>query len=100
MLLAAGGCAPTVSSPQGKNFVLADPSKYKTATEEELARQFAENDCKSKAVSASATVHKAVMAQSAGNLGLTMRANKEAGEMYSSTFTACMNKAGYLLKSG
>jgi hypothetical protein len=34
----------------------------------------------------------------ANNLGLVMRARKEADEMYASSYTSCMNKAGYLLR--
>jgi hypothetical protein len=97
--LAMCACAPVATAPSPKQFVLLDPAKYKTPAEQELATQLAENDCKSKATAASAAVHKAASEHNA-NLGSSMRARREADDMYSSTFIACMNKAGFLHKPG
>jgi hypothetical protein len=96
--LAACACAPAATAPSPKQFVLLDPSKYKTPEEQELATQLAENDCKAHATSASAAVHKSIASEKNTNLGVTARAKREADGMYSATFISCMNKAGFLYK--
>jgi len=106
--LVAVACAPTATTaPTANRFVLTEPERYKTATERELAQQFAENDCKAKALAASVSVHKAGQSDHSQralsssdnvNLGATIRTRRQADEMYAATFTACMNKAGFLLK--
>jgi hypothetical protein len=96
--LAACACAPAATAPSPKQFVLLDPSKYKTPTEQDLATQLAENDCKAKATSAGATVHKSIATEKSTSIGNTAHARKEEAEMYSATFISCMNKAGFLYK--
>jgi hypothetical protein len=96
--LAACACAPVSTGPSPKQFVLLDPAKYKTPTEQELATQLAENDCKAKATSASATVQKSIASEKSTSLGAAGRARREGAEMYSATFISCMNKAGFLYK--
>jgi hypothetical protein len=98
LTLAMCACAPVSTAPSPKQFVLLDPSKYKTPTEQELAVQLAENDCKAHATSASATVHRSIASEKNANLVVTNRARREADEMYSATFISCMNKAGFLYK--
>ncbi|MBJ7543295.1 hypothetical protein [Rhodomicrobium udaipurense] len=107
LALLTAACAPAATSvPTANQFVLTEPERYKTATERELAQQFAENDCKAKALAAGATVQKAGQsdhsqrASSSGdvNLGATIRTRRQSDEMYAATFTACMNKAGFLMK--
>jgi hypothetical protein len=95
--LAACACAPASTAPSPKQFVLIDPSKYKTPEEQALATQLAENDCKAKATSAAAAVHKELTEKNA-TLGSSAHARKKEDEMYSATFTSCMNKAGFLYK--
>ncbi len=99
LLAALTACAPVTEVPSVNQFVMIDPGKYKTATEKELAQQLAENECKSNALAASAAVHKAVASGNAQNGLVHMRARKKADEMYSAALTACMNKAGFLLKA-
>lgn len=94
--IALAACATAAPAPAAKDFVLVDPGKYKTPAEEALGRQFAENDCKAKAISASATVHKEIAADKMRLMGA---AQKKGDEEYAATFTACMNKAGFLLKA-
>jgi hypothetical protein len=98
--LAACACAPAATAPSPKQFVLMDPAKYKSPAEQELATQLTENDCKAKATSASATVHRSIASERNTNLGVSARARREADEMYSATFIACMNKAGFLYQPG
>jgi len=110
LTLFAAACAPAATSvPTANQFVLTEPERYKTATERELAQQFAENDCKAKALAAGVAVQKSVTSDHAlksaalasgdsTNLGATIRAKRQSDEMYAATFTACMNKAGFLLK--
>ncbi len=66
-------------------------ASIKTPVEEALARQLAENDCKAKAISASAVVHKEIAADKMRLIGA---AQKKGDEEYAATFTACMNRAG------
>src|SRR5579883_2133114 len=89
------GCAPGASTSPPKQFVLADPSKYRTEAERALARQSAENDCKAKAIAASAAVHKVLVAEKQENLGSALHARDKENEMYDATFASCMNKAGF-----
>jgi hypothetical protein len=96
--LAVCACAPAATAPSPKQFVLLDPSKYKTPSEQELATQLAENDCKAHATSASATVHKSIASERNTNPGIAGRARRESAEMYSATFISCMNKAGFLYR--
>jgi hypothetical protein len=98
--LAASACAPVATQPSPKQFVLTEPAKYKSPAEQELATQFAENDCKAKATAASAAVHKTIASEHNANLGVSARASREAGEMYSATYISCMNRAGFLYKAG
>jgi hypothetical protein len=96
--LAVCACAPAATAPSPKQFVLLDPAKYKTPEDQELATQLAENDCKAKATSASATVQKSIASEKNTSPGVTGRARREGNEMYSATFISCMNKAGFLYK--
>ncbi len=96
--LAVCACAPALTAPSPKQFVLLDPSKYKTPEEQALATQLAENDCKAKATAAAANVHKEIASEKTASLSKADNARKEAAEMYSATFISCMNKAGFLYK--
>ncbi len=96
--LAVCACAPASTAPSPKQFVLLDPSKYKTPEEQALATQLTENDCKAKATAAGAAVHKSLASEKNTNIGNTVHARKEEDEMYSATFISCMNKAGFLYK--
>ncbi|MBT3071566.1 hypothetical protein KKP04_11885 [Rhodomicrobium sp. Az07] len=106
--LLAAACAPVATSiPAANQFVLVEPERYRTTTERELAQQFAENDCKARALAASAAVQKAGQSGhsqrgspsgDSSNLGATIRNRRQSDEMHAATFTACMNKAGFLLK--
>ncbi len=94
--IALAACTTAAPAPSPKDFVLVDPGKYKTPAEEALARQLAENDCKAKAISAGAAVHKEIAADKMRLIGA---AQKKGDEEYAATFTACMNRAGFLLKA-
>lgn len=95
--LALAACATAAPAPSPKDFVLVDPGKYKTPADEALGRQLAENDCKAKAISASATVRKEISADKSRLIGASQR---KGDEQFAATFTACMNRAGFLLKTG
>jgi hypothetical protein len=95
LAFASFGCA---STPPPRQFVLADPSRYRTEEERSLARQSAESDCKAKAIAASAAVHKVLTSEKHENLGGVLRARDKENEMYAATFTSCMNKSGFLLR--
>jgi erythromycin esterase-like protein len=94
----SSACAPAASDVSQKQYVLADPGKYRTEQEKALAKQSAENDCKAKAIAASAAVHKTLVSDKQENLGTAMHARDKENAMYDATFTSCMNKAGYLLQ--
>jgi hypothetical protein len=101
LLLPLAVCA-CARAPAPQDFVLADPKKYETPEKEALARQLTENDCKARALAADVTVHRTVASEDPKNqnLGVQMQADLKAKRMYSATFVACMNKAGFLYQPG
>ena len=92
LLLSA--CASQGTTAPEKQFVLADLSKYKTDTEKERAAQIAQNDCKVKAISASAAIEKSIGSER-NSLENLSRAREKAAEMYKSSYTLCMLNAGF-----
>jgi hypothetical protein len=97
-LFLLSACTPAATVPPApveKQFVLADPTKYKTAQERELALQMAQNDCRAKAMSAGETLRKTIMSESQG---AALRARDESHDMYVATFISCMNKAGFIAR--
>ena len=97
MLSALAGCATASSTPPEKHFVLADAGKYKTETEKERAQLIAENDCKVKAMAASAALEKSIVSERNSMENLS-RAREKGAEMYTSSFTLCMLNAGFAQK--
>ena len=95
MLSALGACgaAGPAAVPE-KRFVLSDPAKYKTEAERERAQQIAGNDCKVKAMAASAALEKSITSERNSMENLS-RAREKAAEMYTTSFTLCMLNAGY-----
>jgi len=97
MLLPLAACAPAATSQPEKQFVLADPAKYKTEAERQHAQQVAETDCKAKALSASTALEKTI-ASERNSLENIERAREKAAEMYTASFTLCMFNGGYVKK--
>jgi hypothetical protein len=82
-------------APTENQFSLVDTSKYKDEQQKSLGRQLAVNDCKSKALAASSAVEKTVAGE-VHNRENQLRARDKAAEMYSASFTSCMNGYGYI----
>jgi hypothetical protein len=97
ILAALAACAPAASTPPEMRFVLAEPGKYKTGVEQERAQQITQNDCKTKAMAASAALEKSI-ASERNSMENLARAREKSAEMYATSFTLCMNNAGYIQK--
>ena len=97
VVLALGGCTTSATTAPEKQFVLAEPGKYKTEAERERALQIAQIDCKVKAMAASAALEKSITSERNSMENLS-RARDKAAEMYTSSFTLCMLNAGYAQK--
>jgi hypothetical protein len=94
MLSALAACATAGSTPPERQFVLADTGKYKTEAEKQRAALIAQNDCKVKAMTASAAIEKSITSERNGMENLS-RAREKGAEMYTSSFTLCMLNAGF-----
>jgi hypothetical protein len=94
MLSALSACATAGSTPPERQFVLADTGKYKTPAEKERAALIAQNDCKVKAMAASAAIEKSIVSERNSMENLS-RAREKGAEMYTSSFTLCMLNAGF-----
>jgi hypothetical protein len=94
MLSALAACATAGSTPPERQFVLADTGKYKTEAEKQRAALIAQNDCKVKAMTASAVIEKSITSERNGMENLS-RAREKGAEMYTSSFTLCMLNAGF-----
>jgi hypothetical protein len=97
LLFTLAACAPAATTPPEKLFVLADPGKYKTEAERERAQQLAQNDCKAKAMTASAALEKTI-ASERHSIENTQRARDKAAEMYVVSYASCMNNNGFIQK--
>jgi hypothetical protein len=95
LALLAAACAPAQTIPVESQFSLIDPNKYKDEQQKALARQLAVNDCKSKAMTAGATIEKTIASENRG-IANQERAREKSAEMYSASFTTCMNNNGYI----
>ena len=87
-------CASAGTTAPQTQFVLSDPGKYKTQAEKERALLIAQNDCKVKAMAASAALEKSIVSERNSMENLS-RAREKGAEMYTSSFTLCMLNAGY-----
>jgi hypothetical protein len=90
-------CAPARIAPVEGQFALVDQAKYKDEQAKALGFQLATNECKSKALSASAALEKTISGEKAG-MENRLRAREQASSMYASSYTACMNARGYIQK--
>ncbi len=97
VVLALGGCTTSATTMPEKQFVLAEPGKYKTDAERQRAQQIAQIDCKVKAMAASAALEKSITSERNSMENLS-RAREKAAEMYTSSATLCMLNAGYTQK--
>jgi len=97
MLASLSACAPAVSTPPEKAFILADPNKYKTDTEKERALELAQTACKAKALTASAELEKTIASERHSMENLD-KAREKAAEMYTTSFSLCMLSNGYIRK--
>ena len=94
LLSVLSACATAGTAAPERQFVLSDPAKYKTETEKERALLIAQNDCKVKAMAASAALEKSIVSERNSMENLS-RAREKGAEMYTSSFTLCMLNAGY-----
>jgi hypothetical protein len=94
LLSALSACAAAGTTAPERQFVLSDPAKYKTEAEKERAALIAQNDCKVKAMAASAALEKSIVSERNSMENLS-RAREKGAEMYTSSFTLCMLNAGY-----
>ncbi len=94
LLSALAGCASAGTTAPQAQFVLSDPGKYKTEAEKQRTRLIAENDCKVKAMAASAALEKSIVSERNSMENLS-RAREKGAEMYTSSFTLCMLNAGF-----
>ena len=94
MLSALSACATVGTTVPERQFVLAAPGEYKTEAEKERAALIAQNDCKVKAMAASAAIEKSITSERNSMENLS-RAREKGGEMYTSSFTLCMLNAGF-----
>ena len=93
VLLGLSACATGGTTPE-RQFVLADTGKYKTQAEKERAALIAQNDCKVKAMAASAAIEKSITSERNSMENLS-RAREKGAEMYTSSHTLCMLNAGF-----
>ena len=94
LLSALAACATAGTTAPERQFVLTDAGKYKTQAEKERAALIAQNDCKVKAMTASAAIEKSITSERNGMENLS-RAREKGAEMYTSSFTLCMLNAGF-----
>ncbi len=94
MLFALCACATANTPSPERHFVLTDAGKYKTEGERERAQLIAQNDCKVKAMTASAALEKSIVSERNSMENLS-RAREKGAEMYTSSFTLCMLNAGF-----
>ena len=94
LLSALSACATASAPVPERQFVLADAGKYKTQAEKERALLVAQNDCKVKAIAASAAIEKSI-ASERGGLENLYRAREKGAEMYTSSYALCMLNAGF-----
>ena len=94
MLSILSACATAGTTAPERQFVFSDPGKYKTEAEKERAALIAQNDCKVKAMAASAALEKSIVSERNSMENLS-RAREKGAEMYTSSFTLCMLNAGY-----
>jgi hypothetical protein len=94
LLSVLSACATAGTTAPERQFVLSDPGKYKTEAEKERALLIAQNDCKVKAMAASAALEKSIVSERNSMENLS-RAREKGAEMYTSSFTLCMLNAGY-----
>ena len=94
LLSGLAACAAAGTTAPERQFVLADPRKYKTEAEKERAALIAQNDCKVKAMAASAALEKSIVSERNSMENLS-RAREKGAEMYTSSLTLCMLNAGY-----
>ena len=94
LLSVLSACATAGTAAPERQFVLSDPVKYKTEAEKERALLIAQNDCKVKAMAASAALEKSIVSERNSMENLS-RAREKGAEMYTSSFTLCMLNAGY-----
>lgn len=93
LLLPALAACATTATPEPQ-FVMLDTGLYKTPQEKQRAELIAQNDCKVKALSASATIEKSIISEKSSHENLE-RAREKSGEMYTSSYTLCMLNAGF-----
>jgi hypothetical protein len=94
ILSALSACATAGTTAPQMQFALVDPAKYKTEAEKDRAVVIAQNDCKVKALSASAALEKSIVSERNSMENLS-RAREKSAEMYASAFTLCMINAGF-----
>ena len=94
LLSILSACATAGTTAPERQFVFSDPAKYKTEAEKERALLIAQNDCKVKAMAASAALEKSIVSERNSMENLS-RAREKGAEMYTSSFTLCMLNAGY-----
>jgi len=94
LLSVLGACATAATTAPERQFVLTDSGKYKTQAEKERAALIAQNDCKVKAMAASAALEKSITSERNSMENLS-RAREKGAEMYTSSFTLCMLNAGF-----
>jgi hypothetical protein len=94
LLSILSACATPGTTAPERQFVFSDPGKYKTEAEKERALLIAQNDCKVKAMAASAALEKSIVSERNSMENLS-RAREKGAEMYTSSFTLCMLNAGY-----
>ena len=94
LLSILSACATAGTTAPERQFVFSDPGKYKTEAEKERAALIAQNDCKVKAMAASAALEKSIVSERNSMENLS-RAREKGAEMYTSSFTLCMLNAGY-----
>ena len=97
MLSALSACAAAGTAAPERQFVFADAAKYKTEAEKERVALIAQNDCKVKAMAASAALEKSIVSERNSMENLN-RAREKGAEMYTSSFTLCMLNAGFSQK--
>lgn len=93
------GCTAARTVPVEGQFVLVDQTKYKDEQARTLAFQQATNECRAKALSASASVEKTIAGEK-GGIENRERARDQAASMYTATYAACMNGLGYMQVKG
>ena len=94
MLSMLTACATAATTAPERQFVLADTGKYKTEAEKERAALIAQNDCKVKAMAASASIEKSITSERNRMENLS-RAREKGAEMYTNSFTLCMLNDGF-----